>query len=70
MEDGKVRNPALGTPQGGVISPLLANIYLDALDGVWERQCRHLGVLIRYADDWRATTRGREVLDRTEALAA
>jgi RNA-directed DNA polymerase len=34
-----------------VISPLLANIYLNALDGIWERQCRHLGVLVRYADD-------------------
>jgi RNA-directed DNA polymerase len=62
MEDGKVRNPALGTPQGGVISPLLANIYLDALDGVWERQCRHLGVLVRYADDF-------VVLCRTRAQA-
>jgi len=62
MEDGMVRNPALGTPQGGVISPLLANIYLDALDGIWERQCRHLGVLVRYADDF-------VVLCRTRAQA-
>ena len=35
----------------GVISPLLANIYLDVLDLLWERQCRHLGELVRYADD-------------------
>jgi RNA-directed DNA polymerase len=34
-----------------VISPLLANIYLNALDGIWERRCRHLGRLVRYADD-------------------
>jgi len=34
-----------------VISPLLANIYLNALDVLWERQSRHLGVLVRYADD-------------------
>jgi RNA-directed DNA polymerase len=51
MEEGVVRGTALGSPQGGVISPLLANIYLNALDGIWERQCRHLGVLVRYADD-------------------
>jgi RNA-directed DNA polymerase len=62
MEEGTVRNAALGTPQGGVISPLLANIYLDALDGIWERQCRHLGVLVRYADDF-------VVLCRTRAQA-
>jgi RNA-directed DNA polymerase len=51
MEDGRVEGTELGSPQGGVISPLLANIYLDALDRVWERKCRHLGQLVRYADD-------------------
>ena len=70
MEEGSVRHPVLGSPQGGVISPLLANIYLNALDDIWERRCQHLGRLVRYADDWRATTRGREVFDRTEVLAA
>jgi hypothetical protein len=30
-----------------VVSPLLANIYLDALDAIWERRCQHLGVLVR-----------------------
>jgi RNA-directed DNA polymerase len=34
-----------------VISPLLANIYLDVLDRLWERGSRHLGRLVRYADD-------------------
>ena len=62
MVEGTVRNEALGTPQGGVISPLLANIYLDALDSTWERQCRHLGTLVRYADDF-------VVLCRTQAQA-
>lgn len=51
MEDGEVRRAVSGTPQGGVISPLLANIYLDVLDTEWERRCGHLGQLIRYADD-------------------
>ena len=52
MEEGEVRNTLAGTPQGGVISPLLANIYLHALDETWQREYRHLGVLVRYADDF------------------
>jgi len=51
LVEGRVEGTELGSPQGGVISPLLANIYLNALDGIWERQCRHLGQLVRYADD-------------------
>ncbi len=51
LEDGRVEGTDLGSPQGGVISPLLANIYLDVLDRSWERQCRQLGQLVRYADD-------------------
>ena len=52
MEDGTVRESLAGTPQGGVISPLLANICLDVLDGAWERDHRQVGVLVRYADDF------------------
>jgi len=51
LEDGVVAVCDKGTGQGSVISPLLANIYLNALDVIWERQCRHLGQLVRYADD-------------------
>ena len=51
-EDNVVRNPNSGTPQGGVISPLLANIYLHELDREWQRDCQHLGILVRYADDF------------------
>ncbi len=40
-----------GCPQGGVISPLLANIYLHVFDMYWNSQCSKLGKLIRYADD-------------------
>ena len=43
-----------GTPQGGVISPLLANIYLNILDRIWERHQlakKHKARLVRYADD-------------------
>ena len=52
MEDGHWRQTMTGTPQGGVISPLLANIYLHVLDRVWEDRCAHLGTLVRYADDF------------------
>jgi RNA-directed DNA polymerase len=52
MEAGAVRGTELGSPQGGVISPLLANIYLDVLDETWEREYGHLGRLVRYADDF------------------
>lgn len=40
-----------GSPQGGVISPLLSNIYLNYLDRVWEKHGSHLGILVRFADD-------------------
>ena len=62
LEDGKVRRQTTGTPQGGVLSPLLANIYLNSLDKVWMEGCRRVGVLIRYADD-------EVVLCRTETDA-
>jgi len=52
MEDGRVRTATAGTPQGGVISPLLANVYLDDLDRIWTATCSHLGQLVRYADDF------------------
>jgi group II intron reverse transcriptase/maturase len=52
MEDGTVHRTSEGTPQGGVISPLLANIYLHVLDKRWTRECSHLGMLVRYADDF------------------
>jgi len=45
MEDGTVRETLAGTPQGGVISPLLANIYLHLLDRLWAAKCGSLGVL-------------------------
>ena len=52
MEDGVVNHPVAGTPQGGVISPLLSNIYLHVLDRVWAKHGAHLGTLVRYADDF------------------
>jgi group II intron reverse transcriptase/maturase len=56
LEEGRLRHPVTGTPQGGVISPLLANIYLhEVVDRWFEEEVKpRLGgraVLIRYADD-------------------
>ena len=49
LVDGVVERTVAGTPQGGVISPLLANIYLHVLDT--ELSARGVGELVRYADD-------------------
>jgi RNA-directed DNA polymerase len=49
MEDGELSRTVAGTPQGGVISPLLAGIYLHVLDTGLTR--REAGELVRYADD-------------------
>ena len=49
MQDGTVRRPVTGAPQGGVVSPLLCNVYLHRLDRAWD--VREHGVLVRYADD-------------------
>ena len=50
IENGKYYPTENGSPQGGVISPLLANIYLHVLDSYWENH-KELGVIVRYADD-------------------
>ena len=52
MEEGKYRKSLIGSPQGGVISPLLSNIYLNYMDYYWEKHYKHLGKLVRYADDF------------------
>jgi len=52
VENGQFSKTDKGTPQGGVISPLLANIYLHVLDRHWALNCSHLGKLVRYADDF------------------
>jgi group II intron reverse transcriptase/maturase len=57
LENGQVITPALGSPQGGVISPLLSNVYLNLVDRIWVKRgyqdCRNgwEGTLVRYADD-------------------
>lgn len=73
MEDGILYVPDRGTPQGGIVSPLLANAYLHEMDKAWserygtltpyQRRCRRregLGnvQLVRYADDFLVLTNG------------
>jgi RNA-directed DNA polymerase len=48
MEDGQVRRTVTGTPQGGVFSPVMCNVYLHRLDRAWDEAD---GVLVRFADD-------------------
>jgi len=55
--DGKVLHPTTGSPQGGIISPVLANIYLHYALDLWfhkviRPQCCGEACLIRYADDF------------------
>ena len=66
MEDGVFRETVSGTPQGGVISPLLSNIYLHAFDRAFSE--RGIGELVRYADDWVALCRSQA--DAEAALQA
>ena len=63
MAEGVISQTVAGTPQGGVISPLLANIYLHLFDLAWDRTGN--GTLVRYADDAVILCR-----TETEAVAA
>lgn len=73
-EDGKVIHPVLGTPQGGIISPVLANVYLHyVLDQWFEEEVRRRNggrcQLFRFADDFVACfERGEEAQAFEQAL--
>ena len=66
MEDGRETETTSGTPQGGVISPLLSNIYLHVLDDAWAKRCAHLGLLVRYADDFVVMCETKAACDEAE----
>ncbi len=56
-EDGTVLHPATGTPQGGIISPVLSNIYLHYVLDLWfenvvKKRCKGEAMIMRYADDF------------------
>ena len=66
MEDGKYYNTKAGQPQGGVISPLLANIYLNELD--WELHKAKI-YFVRYADDFLLFCETEEEVTRAGNIA-
>ena len=67
MEEGVVSQATAGTPQGGVISPLLSNIYLHVLDVLWTRHSAPLGTLVRYADDFVVMCKTKKECEQAEA---
>lgn len=65
MEDGAFSATEMGTPQGGLVSPVLANIYLHYVLDLWfekrfARKCRGKAYLVRYADDFIACFENKE----------
>jgi group II intron reverse transcriptase/maturase len=66
MEDGVASVAIAGTPQGGVVSPLLSNIYLHVLDVLWTRHSGPLGTLVRYADDFVIMCRTKQQCEQAE----
>lgn len=67
MEDGEIRSTTTGVPQGGVISPLLSNIYLHVLDKLWHRHSAQLGTLVRYADDLVVMCKSKQLCEAAES---
>src|SRR5919108_5908569 len=69
MQDGALTRGVTGTPQGGVISPCLCNVYLHRLDRQWTE--RGHGVLVRFADDVVVMCQSRDEAQRAlDALRA
>src|SRR5262249_34342124 len=66
MGDGIEQKLVSGTPQGGVLSPLLSNIYLSFLDERWTKQCAQVGTLVRYADDFVVVCNNRVEVEEAE----
>jgi group II intron reverse transcriptase/maturase len=58
MQDGQIHRDDRGAAQGGVISPLLCNVYLHQIDRMWD--AREHGVLVRFADDALVMCKSRE----------
>jgi len=59
-EDGNIINPITGTPQGGIVSPVLANVYLHFALDIWfekiiKPKCEGTAMMARYADDFICT---------------
>jgi RNA-directed DNA polymerase len=68
LVDGVRTETVTGTPQGGVISPLLANIFLHAFDQAWA--VSGTGELVRYADDFVVLCSSRSQAEQAQEMAA
>jgi RNA-directed DNA polymerase len=73
--EGQVEHPATGTPQGGIVSPILANIYLHYVLDLWfekvvKPRCEGEVYLCRYADDFVAAFRYKRDAERFYELLA
>jgi RNA-directed DNA polymerase len=72
MEEGVYSKTEVGTPQGGVISPLLSNVMLNELDKAWETTHKTWGKLTRFCDDFVIQCLSRKqaeiVLKKAEAI--
>ena len=67
--DGHVVHPETGTPQGGTVSPVLANVYLHYALDLWfakvvKAHCRGEALMCRYADDWVCAFRYQDDAER------
>jgi group II intron reverse transcriptase/maturase len=70
LVEGQRHETRCGVPQGGVISPLLANIYLHTLDRWWSDRHTGVGQLHRYCDDFVVVCRGREAAQQALGFVA
>lgn len=73
--DGTLYLPSRGTPQGGVVSPILANIYLHYALDLWferveKRQCKGKAMMIRFADDFVAAFTNKEDAEQFQQVLA
>ena len=71
--NGVVKHPDAGTPQGGIVSPVLANIYVHYALDLWfervvKRQCKGEAIMCRYADDWVCAFRYKQDAERFFAV--
>jgi RNA-directed DNA polymerase len=70
FENGLVYDSETGTPQGGVISPMLANVALTSLDNLCDTFTRHSNPIVRYADDFVIVCQSElEAKERKEIIA-
>jgi RNA-directed DNA polymerase len=68
LDNGVLSESVTGTPQGGVISPLLANIYLHAFDAAWQEH--GVGEVVRYADDFVVLCSSQEQAEEAQRRAS